>query len=107
MVRGHRYKYIREYLENETVTGFPPSHTTHKIGVEQLFDLTKDPNEQQNLAYNKEYQRELNKLRKVMNKKEDSRIPLKKITHPRGTAYMKNVPLTVRKIGYPNSYPLK
>lgn len=107
MVRGHRYKYIREYLEDENVTGIPPSHTTHNIGVEQLFDLMEDPNEQQNLAYNKEYQGVLNKLRKVMNEKEESRVSLKEITHSRGRDYMKKVPVSLRKMQYPTSYSIQ
>jgi len=107
MVRGHRYKYIREYIEDETVTGIPPSHTTHNVGVEQLFDLIEDPNEQCNLAYDKEYQGVLKNLRKVMNEKEDSRVPLKEIAHPRGRDYMEKIPLSLRKMQYPTSYPVK
>jgi len=107
MIRGQKYKYIREYIEDEIVMGVPPSYKTHSTGVEQLFDLIKDPNEQHNLAYNVEYQDILKDLREVMNGKEDERVPLKEITHPRGRNYMHNVSGQIRKLNIPVSYRVK
>ncbi len=106
VVRGHRYKYVREYIEDETITGVPPSYKTHSIGVEQLFDLEEDPNEQHNLAYEVEYQAILEDLRKVLNEKEDDRVPLKEITHPKGRGYMEAVSNKIRKLNIPVSYPV-
>jgi len=105
-LRGQRYKYIREYIEEETVLGVPPSYKTHSMGVEQLFDLEVDPNEQHNLAYDVEYQPLLRDLRMVMNEKEDERLPLKEITHSKGRDYMERVNTQIRKRNIPVYYPV-
>lgn len=107
MVRGQRYKYIREYIENTNVSGVPPSYKTHAIGVEQVFDLLTDPHEQKNLAYDKKYQHIRKKMSEIMNKKEDSKLPLREITHPRGRAYMKKIPKALREKEYPMHYSVK
>ena len=105
MVSDGRFKYIRGYEENSEVSGLPPSYKTHPPGVEQLFDLQADPGEQQNLAYNRSQQKLLDKLRKVMNNKEDERLPLRAISFPEGLNFMKNKTAQIRARGYPRTYP--
>ena len=50
MVSDGRFKYIRGYEEDGEISGIPPSASTHRVGVEVLFDLLEDPDEQINLA---------------------------------------------------------
>ncbi|AQQ71579.1 Choline-sulfatase [Limihaloglobus sulfuriphilus] len=106
MVSDGRFKYIRSYEENEGFTGLPPSMQTHRMGVEQLFDLQEDPDEQHNLAYENASQPLLEKLRSVMDEKEAARIPLRPVPHETGLNWMKRNTDIIRKRDYPKTYSI-
>lgn len=105
MVSDGRFKYIRGYDETGTVGGLPPSHATHPVGVEQLFDLQDDPDEQRNLAYDRTYQEMLGQLRSAMDHEEDQRLPLR-IPDSTGLKFMGTNTETIRKKKYPRTYPV-
>ncbi len=49
---GLRWKYVYEYVPNgDDSDAVPPRHATHETGLEELYDLTADPGETVNLAY--------------------------------------------------------
>jgi len=106
MITDGHFKYVRGYEEDGEVTGLPPSHKTHPIGVEQLFDLRKDPDEQNNLAYDKSQQKLLKKLRKVMDEEEKRLLPLRPVSHSGGLNFMKNQTGFIRKRKFPRTYPI-
>jgi arylsulfatase A-like enzyme len=106
MISDGRFKYIRGYEENDQVTGLPPSSKTHPVGVEQLFDLQNDPDEQRNIAYDRVNQPLLHKLRSVMDRKEDERLPLRVVPHQRGIDWMKKHTDVIRKRAYPRKFPV-
>lgn len=91
MVCDDRYKYVRCYLENDKMTGIPPTHQTHpNLGGEQLFDLKSDPGEQKNLASSPGYAQVLQRLQKAMDNEEDRLMPGRKPAAP-GLKYMKHM----------------
>lgn len=104
MICDGRFKYIRSYEENADISGLPPSRQTHSFGVEQLFDLENDPDEQRNIAYELSSQALLKKLRGVMDRKEDDRLPLRPVTHQVGMKFLKNNTDQIRKNRYPHTY---
>ena len=106
MISDGRFKYIRGYEEAGEVSGLPPSYKTHPVGVEQLFDLQNDPDEQHNLAYDRVSQELLQKLRDTMNREEEQRLPLHPVTHPAGLDFMKTNTALIRKRKYPQTYPV-
>jgi len=103
---GH-LKYVRGYEEDGEVSGLPPSAKTHPVGVEQLFDLRKDPDEQRNLAYDPAHQALLGKLRKAMDEKEEMRSPRRLATDSKGLAFMKTKTELIRKRGFPRTHPVQ
>jgi arylsulfatase A-like enzyme len=78
MVTDGRIKYVREYVENDSMTFMPPSSETHQTGVEQLFDLERDPDEQTNFAYDPEYAAQLKMMRTILDQKEKECLPPRK-----------------------------
>ncbi len=56
-------KYITEYIPNGPEEFMPPSHEQNKLGIEQLFDLERDPGETRNLACDPSYSQILTNLR--------------------------------------------
>lgn len=106
MICDGRFKYVRGYEEDGDVSGLPPSAKTHPIGVEQLFDLKNDPDEQRNLAYNKAHQELLRKLRNVMDEMEKQRSPRRVAPHSKGLDFMKTKTELIRKRGFPRSHPV-
>jgi len=72
-------KYVREYIIDEDFEGRPPSYRTHATGVEQLFDLSADPNESRNLAYDPEYAPVLKRMRSELDRLEDERKNVKPV----------------------------
>ena len=79
MVTDGTIKYVREYIENDDFTGVPPCSRTHQTGVEQLFDLTRDPNESRNLAYDPECRQQLERMRAALDRKEQERVAVKAV----------------------------
>jgi arylsulfatase A-like enzyme len=106
MITDGRFKYVRGYEEDGELSGMPPSYKSHPIGVEQLFDLQKDPDEQNNLAYNRAHQLLLKKLQQVMNDHEDRRLPLRPVSFSQGLNWMKKHIEIVRQQKYPRKYPI-
>jgi len=106
MITDGRYKYVCGYEEDGEVSGLPAGADTHSIGVEQLFDLINDGDEQNNLAYHKDYQETLKKMRIVMREEEGKRLPLRKITGEAGLEFMKTNTEMIRKRKYPKNYPV-
>jgi len=69
MVTDGHYKYIRDYqVEDEDFR--PPGPDTHRIHLEQLFDLTNDPDESRNLVGAPEHAQGLEEMRTQMDRKE-------------------------------------
>jgi len=104
MVTDGTIKYVREYIENDVVTGMPPCAKTHETGVEQLFDLSADPNESQNLAYNPEYSRVLEKMRQALDRIEDERVNVKEVAKFAKEKFMINSSETIKKLKIPQRY---
>ena len=42
-----------------------------------------------------------------MNEKENGKVALREITHPRGRNYMEKIPQFLRKMEYPTSFPVQ
>ena len=72
LVTDGKLKYVREYVIEEDFHGQPPTHQTHATGVEQLYDLEKDPNEARNLAYGPEYAPVLQRMRTALDDQENN-----------------------------------
>ena len=107
MICNGKMKYVRGYEEPGEVTGLPPTYKTHPAGVEQLFDLEKDPYEQHNLAYDRTSQKRLKELREIMNREEDKLLPLRPVTQAIGLNFMKTQTERIRKSEYPKTYPVQ
>ena len=105
MVCTQGYKYIMEYLPNEKEDFVPPRADTHRMGVEQLFDLDADPAETTNLAYKRAYQDVVEKHRKFLIKQE-SVLTREKIAHQFGMDEVARIADGIRKADYPITYPL-
>jgi arylsulfatase A-like enzyme len=103
MVTDGTVKYIREYIENDDFTGLPPCAKTHQTGVEQLFDLSRDPNEGRNFAYDPEYAPQLERMRVALDRMEDERVGVKAVA-PFGQKYMKQRSAAIKKNKIPQSY---
>ena len=103
MVTDGTIKYIREYIENDEITGVPPCAKTHQTGVEQLFDLARDPNEGRNLAYDPEYASQLERMRGALDQMEDERVAVKPVA-PFAQKYMAARVGAIEKNNIPQSY---
>lgn len=103
MVSDGTVKYIREYIGNDEITGVPPCAKTHPTGVEQLFDLARDPNEGRNLAYDPEYAPQLKRMRKALDQMEDERIAIKPVA-VQGKKFMTARSETIRENKIPQDY---
>jgi choline-sulfatase len=103
MVTDGTIKYIREYIENDEFTGKPPCAKTHKTGVEQLFDLERDPNEGRNLAYDPERKPQLERMRAALDRKEEDRIAVKAVA-PRGQKFMSGKANAIKRNKIVQSY---
>jgi len=103
MVTDGTIKYVREYVENDESSGMPPCAKTHRTGVEQLFDLARDPNEAKNLAYDPEYKQQLKRMRAALDRKEQERIPAKAVA-ARGQAFMSGRSATIKRNKIPQRY---
>jgi choline-sulfatase len=106
MVSDGRFKYICGYEQNGEVDGSLPSADNSPLGVEQLFDIEKDPDEQKNLAYDNKYQSIIKRMRLIMREKENGRMALKKVTAAAGLKFMKDNVEVIRKRNYPTGYPI-
>lgn len=103
IVTDGKVKYVREYIIPEDFEGPPPSHSTHEVGVEQLFDLSADPNESRNLAYDPEYASVLKRMGKELDRLEDERKNVK----PAGDwvqQVLRKLSAGIREQGIPQSY---
>ncbi|MBN2449272.1 MAG: sulfatase-like hydrolase/transferase [Lentisphaeria bacterium] len=107
MVCDGRYKYVRGYEEDGEVGGNPPTHGTHPVGVEQLFDLEADPGEQTNLAYAVGSQTQLARMRTALDAEEAELRPLRPVPGRVGLSFMKDSTAFIRGARYPRSYPVK
>lgn len=105
IVTDGKIKYVREYIENDRVSGLPPCAKTHKTGVEQLFDLAYDPNEGRNLAKDPEYTPQLDRMRKALDRVEEERIPIRPVAE-RAKAIMTNWSQAIKKHKIPQNYSL-
>jgi arylsulfatase A-like enzyme len=66
-VRSKQYKYIRSFSKENDRKKYVPNQslaTNEQPVFEELFDIIKDPKEQNNLAGNKDYSKILNEYRK-------------------------------------------
>lgn len=106
MIRDGRWKYVRGYEEDGEVSGLPPSRDTHPVGVEQLFDLQADPDEQHNLAYAADRQDLLAEMRAAMDAEEAQRLPLRPVPHETGLNFLRNRTAIIRRHAYPRAYPI-
>ena len=75
-----QYKYIMEYQPSDDFT--PPGPDPARIGKEQLFDLSHDPGETENLARLDEYQPELVSCRQLLLNQE-TELNRRPLTHQR------------------------
>ena len=103
MVSDGTIKYVREYIENDQITGVPPCAKTHQTGVEQLFDLARDPNEGRNLAYDPEYAPQLKQMRAALDRMEDERVGVKAVA-PFAQKYMSARAEAIKKNNIPQKY---
>ena len=103
MVTDGTVKYVREYIENDAFTGLPPCAKTHQTGVEQLFDLERDPNEAKNLAYDPKYKLVLGKMRTALDRKEGERGSVKAVA-PFGQKFMTGRSEAIKKNKIPQKY---
>jgi arylsulfatase A-like enzyme len=103
MVSDGTIKYIREYIENDEITGVPPCAETHATGVEQLFDLARDPNEGRNLAYDPEYAPQLERMRTALDRLEDERIATRPVA-AQAHKFMKQRSAAIKKNKIPQEY---
>jgi arylsulfatase A-like enzyme len=98
-----KIKYVREYVFNEDFASMPPSHQTHETGVEQLFDLSADPDESRNLAYDPEYAPVLKRMRAELDRLEDERQNVKAVAaFPQKV--MRDRAAAIQRQGIPQSY---
>lgn len=103
MVTDGSIKYVREYIENDEFSGLPPCAKTHQTGVEQLFDLARDPNEARNLAYDPEYKPQLERLRTALDQMEEKRVAVKPVA-ARAQKFMMQRAETIIKNSIPQKY---
>jgi arylsulfatase A-like enzyme len=103
MVTDGTIKYVCEYIENDEFTGLPPSAKTHRTGVEQLFDMKRDPNEGRNLAYDPEYKPQLERMRKALDQLEGERVGVKAVA-PFAQQFMKQRSGAIKKNKIPQKY---
>ena len=103
MVTDGTTKYVREYIENDAFAGILPCATTHRAGVEQLFDLARDPNEARNLAYDPGYKAQLERMRVALDRKEQERVPVKAVA-PRGQMFMSGRAKAIKRKKIPQQY---
>lgn len=103
MVTDGTIKYVREYIENDDFTGEPPCAKTHQTGIEQLFDLARDPNEGENLAYDPEYGTQLKRMRAALDRKEQERVPARAVA-PRGQTFMTGKSRAIKRNKIPQQY---
>jgi arylsulfatase A-like enzyme len=69
MITDGHYKYIRDYqVPDEDFRS--PGPDTHRIHLEQLFDLKSDPNESRNFAEDPTYGEVLDRMRALMDARE-------------------------------------
>ncbi len=103
MVTDGTIKYVREYIENDEFTALPPCAQTHQTGVEQLFDLARDPDEGKNLAYDPEYAPQLERMRAQLDQLEGERVGVKSVA-PFAQKFMSSHVAAIKKNNIPQSY---
>jgi len=103
MVTDGKLKYVREYIENDAITGIPPCAKTHQTGVEQLFDMARDPHESRNLAYDPEYKPQLERMRKALDREERKLMPARAVA-AKGQKFMTGRSATIKRNGIPQRY---
>ena len=103
MVTDGTIKYVREYIEKDDLTGVPPCSRTHQTGVEQLFDLARDPDESRNLAYDPECRQQLERMRAALARKEQERVAVKAVA-PFGQKFMSARSKAIKRKKIPQHY---
>jgi arylsulfatase A-like enzyme len=102
MVTDGTIKYIREYIENDVITGIPPLAKTHRTGVEQLFNLANDPDEVVNLAYDPAYRSTLDRMRAALDREEE-KLKVRPVPK-RGLDFMQSRANAIKRLNLPQSY---
>lgn len=100
LISDGKLKYVRDYhteLEDFRV----PGPDTHKIFLEQLFDIEAEPTEHRSLLHLPEYAKDLDKLRNLMDEKERS-LFRRHIPGDHGRNWLRQKISLCQKEGYSN-----
>jgi len=106
MICSRRYKYVTEYVPEDNARFMPAAHQSHRLGVEQLFDLENDPGETQSLAYDSDYQDIVARHREHLFNNE-AQLERKPITHRSSAEQLTRITDRIRKGDYPQGYEVR